>query len=100
MPSVLHLKTHTQPIIMLAKPKSQVFLNTVVLELDQHHRPISLHATLKDEKGSVMGRFFTEIEEDQTNVNWDGLDNLPYGVYSLELTDGEREARIRVVKRI
>lgn len=85
---------------MLAKPKFQVFINTVVLELDQYQRPSSLVATLKDEQGSVMSCLSTDIEEDQTNVNWDGLDNLPYGVYSLELTDGKRESKTRMVKRI
>lgn len=85
---------------MLAKPKFPVFINAVVLELDQFERPSSLHAILKDEKGSVMSSLSTTIEEDQTDINWDGLDNLPYGVYSLELTDGERQARIRMVKRV
>ena len=85
---------------MLAIPKFQVFINTVVLELSDDHRPSTLHAILKDEKGSVWSRLSTEIEEDQTNITWEGLDNLPYGVYSLELTDGEQRTKIRMVKRI
>jgi len=85
---------------MLAKPKFPVFIDAVVLELDQTERPASLHAILKDDKGSVIRSMSAVIEDDQTDVNWDGLDNLPYGVYSLELTDGERRARIRMVKRV
>lgn len=85
---------------MLAKPKFPVFIDAVVLELDPSERPSSLHAILKDEKGSIMRSLSAIIEEDQTDLNWEGLDNLPYGVYSLELTDGERQARIRMVKRI
>lgn len=85
---------------MLAKPKFPVFIDTVVLELDQYERPSSLFAILKDEKGSVMRSMSAVIEDDQTDINWDGLDNLPYGVYSLELSDGERRSRIRMVKRI
>jgi len=31
---------------------------------------------------------------------WRGLNNLPYGVYTLELTQGNDEMKMRLVKRV
>jgi hypothetical protein len=33
-------------------------------------------------------------------VIWRGLNNLPYGVYTLELTQGDDELKMKLVKRI
>lgn len=85
---------------MFARPKFPVFIDAVVLEIDQFERPSTLRAVLKDEKGSIMSSLDAAIEKDQTNVSWKGLNDLPYGVYSLELSDGERETRVRMIKRV
>jgi hypothetical protein len=31
---------------------------------------------------------------------WNGLNDLPYGVYTLEFSQGEEEHRVRMVKRV
>lgn len=85
---------------MFAKPKFPVFIDSLVLELEKRDAPSSLSAVLKDERGSVMSSLSTKVEKGQTNVSWRGLNDLPYGVYSLELTDGEMETRIRMIKRV
>jgi hypothetical protein len=85
---------------MFARPKFPVFIDAVVLEIDQHECPSALKAVLKDEKGSIMSSLDAAIEKGQTNLSWKGLNDLPYGVYSLELSDGEQETRVRMIKRV
>jgi hypothetical protein len=84
---------------MFAKPKSSVFIDAVVLEVDPE-APASLKAVLKDETGSEMRCLETEISRGQTRYSWRGLDDLPYGVYMLELFHGDQETRLRMVKRV
>lgn len=82
---------------MLAILKSQVFIDTLIFDLtDAVLSP--LKAVLKDEKGHICSE--TKIEPSQRQVCWKGLNDLPYGVYSLELTCKSEEQRLRLVKRI
>lgn len=85
---------------MFAKPKSAVFIDSVVFEVDHKEPMSSLRAVLKDEQGSVMSSMEAEIPKGQTNYSWRGLNDLPYGIYVLELTTGENETRVRMIKRV
>lgn len=85
---------------MFAKPKSAVFIDSVVFEVDHEESSSSLHAVLKDEKGSVMSSMEAEIPQGQKNFSWRGLNDLPYGVYVLELKTGDNETRVRMIKRV
>ena len=85
---------------MFAKPKSPVFIDSMVFEVDRNEAPSSLRAVLKDEKGSVVISMEAEIPKGHTNFNWRGLNDVPYGVYVLELYNGESETRVRMVKRV
>lgn len=86
---------------MFAKVKPQVFLDTLVLELFSPQNDC-LKAVLKDEGGSVCRSVQTETLEQNQNPSftWNGLNDLPYGIYTLELSQGESEMKVKLVKRI
>jgi hypothetical protein len=42
----------------------------------------------------------TEMEKDQQELYWGGLNDLPYGVYTLEISQGQDEMKMRLVKRV
>lgn len=84
---------------MFAKVKSQVFIDNLVVELFQSNFPV-LRAVLKDEHGSVCSALETNLQQNQQFVVWKGLNDLPYGIYTLELFDGSHEMKTRMVKRV
>lgn len=92
--------THeNQTITMFAKIRSNVFIDALTLELIA---PIqsSLKAILRDERGYECSRLETNIPKGDKTVTWKGLNDLPYGVYTLELSQGEDEMKMRLVKRV
>ncbi len=84
---------------MLAKLKSLVFIDTLTFDLSET-TPSSLKVVLKDEKGKICSMFETELKPTQKSLCWKGLNDLPYGVYTLELTGGDEEQHMRLVKRV
>ena len=84
---------------MLVKMKSPVFIDRLTFELD-HPQKCLLKAVLKDDKGSVCSALETEAENNQLIFNWNGLNHLPYGVYTLEISRGSDEMKMRLVKRV
>ncbi len=84
---------------MFAKVKSQVFIDTLTLEM---MTPVvsSLKAILKDDKGSICRTMETDMAVTKGYVVMNDLSELPYGVYSLELSHGDDEETIRMVKRV
>jgi hypothetical protein len=88
-----------QTINMFAKIRSNTFIDALTLEL---MAPIqsSLKAILRDERGYECSRLETNIPQGDKTVTWKGLNDLPYGVYTLELFRGDDEMIMRLVKRI
>ena len=85
---------------MIAKVKSSNFIDTLKVEL-LSYTSNCLKAVLRDEKGSVCSQFETMPITDQPEITWKGLNDLPYGVYILELSQGDDEIQqLRLVKRI
>jgi hypothetical protein len=84
---------------MLLKMKSPVFIDRLMFELDQPQKCL-LKAVLKDEKGSVCSALETEAEKNQLVFIWNGLNDLPYGVYTLEVCRGNDETKTKLVKRV
>lgn len=85
---------------MIAKLKSNVFIDVLTLELVAPLRS-NLKAILRDDRGLECSRLETNIpNEEKTTVTWKGLNDLPYGVYTLELSQGEDEMKMRLVKRV
>ena len=83
---------------MFAKVKPQVFLDTLTLELSSPERK-AVKAVLRDEKGYVCCHLETEASPNHS-LTWSGLNDLPYGVYTIELQQGEDEMKMRIVKRV
>jgi len=76
-----------------------VFIDRLTFELD-HPQKCLLKAVLKDEKGSVCSALETEAEKNQLVFIWNGLNDLPYGVYTLEVSRGNDEMKTKLVKRV
>ena len=86
---------------MFLKIKSPVFIDRLTFMLDQpQSQKCLLRAVLKDDTGIVCGAMETEMEKDQQELYWGGLNDLPYGVYTLEISQGQDEMKMRLVKRV
>ena len=85
---------------MFAKVKSTVFIDSLKLELVAPPPAGCLRGILRDDQGCVC----STLEETTPIINneliWRGLNNLPYGVYTLELNQGSDEMKMRLVKRV
>jgi hypothetical protein len=84
---------------MLLKMKSPVFIDRLTFEVDQPQKCL-LKAVLKDEKGSVCSALETEAEMNQLVFIWNGLNDLPYGIYTLEVSRGDDATKAKLVKRV
>ena len=84
---------------MFAKVKSSVFIDELQLELVAP-KGNCLRGVLKDDKGSVCSTLERNLSHDREAIIWDGLNGLPYGVYTLELSHGEDEMKMNLVKRV
>lgn len=84
---------------MFVKLKSPVFIDRLTFQVD-HPQKCLLRAVLKDDTGIVCSAMETEVEKDQMELNWNGLNDLPYGVYTLEISRGKDEMKMRLVKRV
>jgi len=85
---------------MFAKVKSSVFIDDLTLELVAPMQTDNLRAILRDEQGYECSRLVASLPKGQCTYTWKGLSDLPYGVYTLELSQGEDEMRLRMVKRV
>ena len=84
---------------MIAKVKSPTFIDSFIVELGATSGS-SLKAVLRDDSGIVCSQYETNLQLGQPELTWEGLNDLPYGVYTLELTQGEDKVRLRMVKRV
>jgi hypothetical protein len=84
---------------MFAKVKSPTFIDVLTLELVAPIRS-SLKAILRDEKGDECSRLEASVPKGDNTVTWKGLNDLPYGIYTLELSQGDDEMKMRLVKRV
>ena len=84
---------------MYAKVKSTMFIDTLKFELKAGAQAY-LRAVIKDDKGSVCSTLDTLLPSEQKEFTWRGLNDLPYGVYTLEMSEGEDNQKTRLVKRI
>ena len=84
---------------MFLKVKSPVFIDHLTIQVDQSEKSL-LRAVLKDDAGLVCRDLETEVENDQQELDWNGLNDLPYGVYTLEVSRGKDEMKMRLVKRV
>lgn len=84
---------------MFAKIKSPVFIDAFQLELSGP-KGNCLRGVLRDDQGSICSTIERNILTDQEQLTWNGLSELPYGRYTLELSQGEDEMKLNLVKRV
>lgn len=84
---------------MFAKVKTPTFIDSLRVELASTSSN-SLKAILRDDSGNVCRKYEADIEFGQPELTLKGLNDLPYGVYTLELTQGDDKVRLRMVKRV
>jgi hypothetical protein len=84
---------------MFAKVKSTVFIDSLKLEMLAQEKTF-LKAILRDDKGFVCSTLEASMPVRNNELVWKGLNNLPYGVYTLELIQGNDEMKMRLVKRV
>ena len=84
---------------MFAKVKPTVFIHSLKFELVAQEKT-SFKAILRDDSGFVCSTLEASMPVKDNELVWRGLNNLPYGVYTLELTQGNDEMKMRLVKRV
>jgi hypothetical protein len=84
---------------MFAKVKSSVFIDFLKLELTAP-ADSSLKGILRDDQGCICSTLETKTPVINNELVWRGLNNLPYGVYTLELSQGDDEMKMKLVKRV
>jgi hypothetical protein len=84
---------------MFAKVKSSTFIDALQLQLNSP-KGNCLRGVLKDDKGSICSTLEKDIAADREELTWTGLNDLPYGRYTLELSQGGDEIKMNLVKRV
>ena len=84
---------------MFAKVKSSVFIDALQFELTVPEGKC-FRGVLKDDQGSICSIIEKDIATDREKFTWTGLNDLPYGRYTLELSQGEDKMKMNLVKRI
>jgi len=84
---------------MFAKIRSSTFIDALQLEFSAA-RGHFLKAILRDDKGSICSVMEKNLTADKEQLVWSGLNDLPYGRYTLELSQGEEELTMDLVKRV
>lgn len=84
---------------MFAKVKSSVFIDALQFELSAP-KGNCVRGILKDDAGSICCSIERDMISDGEKFVWSGLNHLPYGRYTLELSHGEDEMKLNLVKRV
>ncbi|MBL7747854.1 MAG: hypothetical protein JNM19_10530 [Chitinophagaceae bacterium] len=84
---------------MFAKVKSSTFIDALQLQLTTP-KGSCLRGILKDDKGSICRTLERDIASNPEELTWTGLNDLPYGRYTLELSQGVDEMKMNLVKRV
>jgi len=84
---------------MFIKVKSSTFIDALQFELNAP-KGNCLRGVLKDDTGIVCSTLEKNIAIDSERLTWSGLNDLPYGKYTLELSHGEDEMKMNLVKRV
>lgn len=82
-----------------ASLKTPIFTDTLCFQLIQRLQGF-IEGILLDEHGTICRKMEREIPENAKELTWDGLNDLPYGIYNLQLNQGANEMKVRVVKRV
>jgi len=89
---------------MFAKIKSSNFTDALKFQLFAP-KGNCVRGVLKDDTGSICRTIEKDIDSDREELTWTGLNDLPYGRYTLELSQGNDEpdsylVKMNLVKRV
>lgn len=84
---------------MFAKIKSSIFIDALQLQLTTPAGSC-LRGVLKDDTGSVCRTIEKNNLATAEIITWNGLNDLPYGRYTLELSQGDDLVKMNLVKRV
>lgn len=84
---------------MIAKIKSSVFIDALKFELNAP-AGCSVRGVLQDDRGMVCRTIEKNAFAGDEEIVLSGLNDLPYGKYTLVLSEGEDEIKVNLVKRV
>lgn len=89
---------------MLAKIKPSNFIDALQLELSAVQGS-PLRGIIRDDAGLICSTLEKKIVHEHERFTWTGLNDLPYGRYTLELFQGEDDPeadrlKMNLVKRV
>ncbi|HEY0676847.1 MAG TPA: hypothetical protein VGD17_01130 [Chitinophagaceae bacterium] len=82
-----------------ASLKTPIFTDALCVRLANCLQGL-IEGILLDEHGTICRRLETELAENDQEFTWSGLNDLPYGIYTLQLMQGANEMNMRIVKRV
>ena len=84
---------------MFIKVRPSIFIDALQLELNSRTGNF-LRGVLRDDSGSICSTLEKNIQDENEHFTWTGLSDLPYGKYTIELSQGEDQMKMNLVKRI
>ena len=84
---------------MYAKIRSSNFIDALQFEFTELNGNL-LRAVIRDDAGSVCSQMENDQIREKEQFIWGGLNDLPYGKYTLTLSQGSDELNMNLVKRI
>ncbi len=82
-----------------AKVRTAIFIDTVYLEFPEN-KTSYFKAILKDDTGSICKVLETMLSINHQKFSWEGLNDLPYGKYTMELYNAGNEMQLNMIKRV
>ena len=84
---------------MFAKIRSSIFIDALQFELTELNGNC-LRAVIKDDAGFICSQMENDQIREKEQFTWAGLNDLPYGKYTLTLSQGADEVNMNLVKRV
>ena len=84
---------------MFAKPLAASFIDNLIIEVREAFA-MPLLFSLRNEDGKICCKTEKRITKNSESFNWEGLNDLPYGIYTLECSQGNETVETKIVKRI
>lgn len=84
---------------MFITVKPSIFIDALQLELSARAGNY-FRGVLRDDSGSVCSTLEKNIQNEKEQFTWTGLSHLPYGRYTIEVSQGDDQMMMNLVKRI
>jgi hypothetical protein len=94
-----HLRKQIKRLSMVAKIKSSVFIDALKFKLNAPAGSC-VRGVLRDDAGIICRTIEKDAFTGDEEIIWNGLNDLPYGKYTLVLSEGEDEIKVNLVKRV